>query len=199
VLGEKTLSVFLSARDVRAEAEKYWDTIALTDHEDRVTGALRIIDDVEGIRMASPPTGNGASNRNKSFPIARLKGQDRPEPLSNLGEGMNRLFALSVGLVRAEGGVLLVDEIENGLHYSVQPKLWRMIFETAQALDVQVFATTHSLDCLRAFKQVAQDRDGTESNLISLRRHEDDRENIVAVIADRDDLRAILGGKVEVR
>lgn len=86
-----------------------------------------------------------------------LIGTGRPEPLGNLGEGMNRMLALAIGLVRSADGILLVDEIENGLHYSVQPDLWRMIFETAQELNVQVFATTHSYDCVQAFERVAQE------------------------------------------
>jgi len=44
--------------------------------------------------------------------------------------------------------VLLIDEIENGLHWSVMPRIWRFLVETARTLDVQVFASTHSKDWL---------------------------------------------------
>ena len=49
----------------------------------------------------------------------------------------------------------MIDEFENGLHYSVQPDAWRMIFRLAQRLDVQVFATTHSSDAVEAFQEAA--------------------------------------------
>jgi AAA15 family ATPase/GTPase len=52
---------------------------------------------------------------------------------------------------------LLIDEFENGLHYIVQEPLWQMIFTVAQQLNVQVFATTHSEDCLRSFAEVLKD------------------------------------------
>jgi len=50
-------------------------------------------------------------------------------------------------------GIVLIDEIENGLHYSVQEKLWQAVFSWAQDLNVQVFATTHSNECIKAFSR----------------------------------------------
>lgn len=113
---------------------------------------------------------------------------------------MNRIFAMTVGLIRAEDGILLIDEIENGLHYSVQPDLWQMIFETAKELDVQVFATTHSFDCIRAFQQAAEES-GAEGRLISLRRskREDEDGKIVAVPYDEDTLKSVARSNIEVR
>ena len=48
----------------------------------------------------------------------------------------------------------MIDEIENGLHWKVQPKLWELIFELSNRLNIQVFAATHSADCVRAFRQL---------------------------------------------
>jgi AAA15 family ATPase/GTPase len=63
---------------------------------------------------------------------------------------VSRVFALALHLAVARGGFLFLDEIENGLHWSVMPSVWRFLVETARSLDVQVFATTHSKDCLEA-------------------------------------------------
>jgi len=60
------------------------------------------------------------------------------------------LLVLAMNLVRSAGGYLLVDEIDTGLHYSVMVKMWKLVVETARRLDIQVFATTHSLDCIQA-------------------------------------------------
>jgi AAA15 family ATPase/GTPase len=57
-------------------------------------------------------------------------------------------------LVNADKGFLLIDEFENGLHYTVQEQLWNIIFSLSQKLDIQVFATTHSEDCIRSFENV---------------------------------------------
>ena len=56
--------------------------------------------------------------------------------------------ALAIG--DADGGVVLVDEIENGLYYQVMEKVWAAIGEMAEASGVQLFATTHSDECFRA-------------------------------------------------
>lgn len=64
---------------------------------------------------------------------------------------MTRLFHILVALVNAQDGVLLVDEFENGIHWSIQPVVWDIIYRVAERLNVQVFATTHSRDCIEGF------------------------------------------------
>ena len=78
-------------------------------------------------------------------------------PLARLGLGMGRLLAIAFGLHFAKGQRLLLDEVETGLHYETQEKVWAWIFESSKKLDVQVFAATHSLDCVRAFSKVADE------------------------------------------
>ena len=73
-------------------------------------------------------------------------------PLPALGEGMMRIARLAL-LLFSGGRVVLVDEIENGLHHSILPRLWRFIEHTAQQLDLQIFATTHSFECVQAAQQ----------------------------------------------
>ncbi len=55
-----------------------------------------------------------------------------------------------MGICLSPGGVVLMDEIENGLHHSVVPDLWRAIDGTAREFDTQVIATTHSFECFAA-------------------------------------------------
>src|SRR5438045_2113512 len=76
-------------------------------------------------------------------------------PLYSLGNGMLRTLGISLALVSVKDGILLIDEFENGLYYSVQPDLWQLIFQVARCLNVQVFATTHSWDCIEAFQKAA--------------------------------------------
>jgi len=70
-----------------------------------------------------------------------------------MGDGITRLFHIIVALANAQNGILLVDEFENGLYWKVQPKVWDVVFQLADRLNVQVFATTHSRDCIRAFDE----------------------------------------------
>jgi AAA15 family ATPase/GTPase len=57
------------------------------------------------------------------------------------------MLGLALAIVNAKNGVLLVDEIDTGLHYTVMSDMWKMIWKTAKRLNVQVFATTNSNDC----------------------------------------------------
>ena len=70
-------------------------------------------------------------------------------PLAVCGEGLVRLFSITVELAASRNGVLLIDEIDNGLHYSVMPRLWQLLGQLVEKHDVQIFATTHNDVILR--------------------------------------------------
>ena len=78
------------------------------------------------------------------------------------------MFGIALALVNAKDGMLLIDEVDTGLHYSVLPDLWKLIFEVAHRLNVQVFATSHSWDCIQAFQQAADANKDEEGVLIRL-------------------------------
>ena len=77
-------------------------------------------------------------------------GFDELVPLSAMGEGLGRSARLFTALIHIKGGIVMVDEIENGFHHSVVPKVWEAIDEMSRDFGVQVFATTHSRECVRA-------------------------------------------------
>jgi predicted ATPase len=104
-------------------------------------------------------------------------------PITQLGQGFNRLLGIYSEIFSAESKVLLIDEIENGLHHSVLPTIWRGLFHAAEEVDVQIFATTHSWECVLAADQAAREEPKYDLNLIRLDRMDD---NIKATIIDRD-------------
>jgi hypothetical protein len=171
-----------------SESARLWDSVVLQGEEDFLIEVLRVI---------APDIGRvffiEAGEHRVAF--IRRAGQRTAEPLHSLGGGMRRLLDLALGLVDARGGLLLVDEIENGIHYSVQPDLWSLVFEAATRLDVQVFATTHSWDCIEAFQQAAAAHPAT-GELIRLHRSD---AGIAATVADEADLAIITRQAIEVR
>lgn len=76
-------------------------------------------------------------------------GLDRLIPLSVMGSGLFHLLKIIISISRCENGIVLIDEVDTGLHYSVMRNLWATIAKAAFENKVQVFATTHSLDCVR--------------------------------------------------
>jgi hypothetical protein len=161
------------------ELRPLWDAVVLTPEEAKVTNALQIIEpDIERLAALSgsgPQTGGGM--------FVKLRGADERIPLGSMGEGIKRLLGLSLNLVSSAGGYLLVDEIDTGLHHSVMTQMWRLVVEVARRLDVQVLATTHSLDCVRALAALYEQSPHVR-DLISLHRIERGAEASVAYSAD---------------
>lgn len=153
-----------------------WDNIALTDAQQDVVKALRLVDpEIEAIA----PLAGGRYSGRSGF-IVKMKGVAKPIPIGSLGDGIWRMLALAIALSQAKDGLLLVDEIDTGLHHTVLADLWRLIVESAEALNVQVFATTHSLDCINSLAEICSAEE-TNERRISLQRIETGRKRAVAV------------------
>jgi predicted ATPase len=180
-----------------------WDRIALTDHEIIVKQALRIIaPDFENLTFVRNEDGRRV-NRPSFQRSAKVKMADapRPVPLNSLGDGMLRVLQLALKLFSAKGGFLLIDEFENGLHFSVQEKIWALLFDMAEKLDIQVFATTHSWDCIESFTKVAVSRQDIDGVLFRMGRsvRTSDSGRIIATVFDEAALANITQADVEVR
>ena len=159
----------------------------------KVFRALQLIDsDIREVVLI----GQG---RNRNSPILLYENGNRL-PIGSLGDGTIHLFHIILALVNARDGLLLIDEFENGLHYLVQPKVWGLIFELAETLNVQVFATTHSWDCVGGFQQATRQRD-TKAMLVHLGHSvmESEQGRIVATTYDNEELQMATRTGLELR
>jgi hypothetical protein len=123
-------------------------------------------------------------------------GMGRLMPLPVMGEGMARLASLVLAVGNAANGVVMVDEIENGLHHTILPKVWLAIGEAAREFNTQIFATTHSLECIEAAHKAFK-----ESGIYDFRLHRLDRigDSIKGVTYDEETLEAAIETGLEVR
>lgn len=130
-----------------------WRLVALTDDEDFLVQELRrsLGENVQRIGVVDDNGGQPASLSRRGV-IVKLRGHSRPVPLKSFGDGAVRLFGVALTLTHSRGGLLLIDEAENGLHHTVQADLWRMVLRAAHEGNVQVPATTHSWDCVAGFE-----------------------------------------------
>lgn len=172
-----------------AELVSRWSRVVLTPQEEEVTAAVRMVN--PGLEQLAVK-----ERDNERLIFAKLAGLDRPIPLRSLGEGANRILGMALVLRASSKGVLLIDEFENGLHYSVQVQIWKLVLQQALRLDVQVFATTHSEDCIRAFQAAAESVDGIDARLIRLEARDG---RIKATTADGHMLSIIARDSIEVR
>ena len=125
-----------------------------------------------------------------------IDGLKRPVPLPFMGEGIARLTSIVLAIGNSSNGVVLVDEVENGFHHSVLHKVWRVIGEAARRFNTQIFATTHSIECI-----VAAHRAFAESEIYDFRLHrlEHIDETIQDVTYPQEVLEAAIEMGLEVR
>lgn len=137
----------LSMDDLNKRLSLYWSEIALTDKEEYVIEALRIVDEnIERLAFV-----DGTSGVRK--PIIRLRNAGRPFALGSMGSGVVHILTTILFLVHCENGTLLIDEFENGLHWSVQAELWKLICQLSEKLNIQIFVATHSRDIIWTLQQ----------------------------------------------
>lgn len=181
-----------------------WDAVVLTDGEVLALDALRIIEPhtlgLAFVQNSRPRVARSPSMRalDERIAVLKVEGHEAPVPLQSMGDGMARLLQLVLSALRAGDGFLLVDEIENGLHFSVQERLWDVLFALSARYGMQVFATTHSNDCVRAFSEVSLRYTQLDGKLLHMDRIEENGEAVVSVMSERS-LSNLISSSVEVR
>jgi energy-coupling factor transporter ATP-binding protein EcfA2 len=174
-----------------------FDRVALTDEEDIVTDALKILEpSVNRIAVLSPERHQHPDLDAKGGFFVKLSGTSQRLPLGSMGEGMTRLLGLALALVNVKGGILLVDEIDTELHFSTLSDMWKMIWYTAKKLDIQVFATTHNSDCWMSLAETIRSEE-IEPNQITIQRIEKGKDK--AVMFDQEEIEIAADRGIEVR
>jgi AAA15 family ATPase/GTPase len=136
-----------SAKTEEREIAVLYGSLVDLDREYFLNDSLRIFDD-NIISIKQRATKNNV--------ILKLKLKDRQTPvlLSSLGEGLNRYIAVLCAIWACKDGFLLIDEVENGIHYTNYKKLWHIIFQASAEANCQLFITSHSKECIEAFNEV---------------------------------------------
>ncbi len=164
--------------------------VVLDPEEGLVIQALQLID--PSIERIAPVFSRSPSATSKGGVVIKSSKYPTRLPIGTMGDGIWHLMSLALAMVRARGGVLLVDEIDTGLHYSVMENMWHLVQQTARRLDVQVFATTHSSDCWKALASICS-REKLDGSEVSMQRIEPDKpqaivfqEQEIVVAAEQD-------------
>ena len=123
-------------------------------------------------------------------------GLGRLIPVQLMGDGISRILSLALAIATSPGGMVLVDEIENGIHHSVMEKVWKAIGAFARSYDVQLFATTHSYECIGAAYRAFESDEEDELRLFRIERNRDGKYKSVKF--DRDRLKSVLEFNMEV-
>ena len=172
-----------------------WDEVALTEDENLAISALNLVldDPVDRVVMVGE---EGSRVRGRGRRAVGRVGKHGPVSLKSFGDGAIRLFSTALALASCRGGFLLIDESENGIHYTAQHKFWSMVFRTAKESNIQVFATTHSFDCVRGFARAATEAADISGVLVRLEREQGKTK---CVRYSKDELESAAEYDIEVR
>lgn len=119
-----------------------------------------VSDVVEVLQLIEPSIVNisGVKIGNSSMIYVDI-GKGRKIPIASMGDGITRLLSMVLAIASTPNGIVLIDEIENGLHYSVLEKVWSGLSSASLKFNCQILATTHSHEFLSYVNKSNQDND----------------------------------------
>ncbi|MGC4042400.1 MAG: AAA family ATPase [Armatimonas sp.] len=177
---------------VGSSIDSIWDEISLTGKESVVIRYMKNF--IPGIERIGFRNSNYEALRR---PYVKLENIDAPVPLRNFGDGAHRIFHIATSLTSCQNGICLIDEIDNGIHYSVLRDVFRFLLTISAKYNIQIICTTHSRECIEAFQEIASsDSDPNSGMLIRLANHDG---GIIATNFDEEDLGVMTRRGLEVR
>ncbi len=187
--GHEVTSISAQPRSPSKEAQDYARVTLKADGEEQVEEMLRKLEPrLRAIRSLQP----------YGVPLlyAGIAGMPERIPVIQLGHGFSRLLTIMAEIVASQKPVVLIDEIENGLHHSALVEIWRGLLTACEHSNVQIFATTHSWECVAAAHQAFAE--SLEYPLAVFRLEEKDGD-IHAITYDRESLEFSIQQEWEVR
>lgn len=82
-------------------------------------------------------------------------GIEKRIPINMMGDGVRKIVSLLTVIYDCKDGIVLIDEISNGFHYSVMSNLWNVIIKAAIKNNTQLFITTHDYDSIKGLRDTA--------------------------------------------
>ena len=127
-----------------------YDGVAIAD----VTVAKKADRLIRYLQAIDPRVQGVATNGNVAYVDVGL---ERMIPLNMYGSGVTRAAMMLAPCILGNERILLIDELENGLHHAAMLPLLQALLTSAREQRVQVFATTHSLAPLESLRLALND------------------------------------------
>jgi ABC-type branched-subunit amino acid transport system ATPase component len=165
------------------------EAVRRRDGEKTIEDVMRAVDPrIRTIRLST--------GRNNNTFIEVDLGLSARMPITQAGEGLSRILTILVQLLGAAPQFALLDEIENGIHHTAMPQVWKGIAEVAERMNVQIFATTHSHECLEAAHEAFAERSSYDLRVIQLYRVDQKTDGRVL---DQSLIEAAISGEIDLR
>ncbi len=122
----------------------------------KIIEILKIIDSrIEDIRTFKTKEGLWFKKFNEEYQPIVFYGDATKKIIKYFTSFFEKKISIGNFITSNDDSILLIDEIENGIHYTAHKEFWQHLFKLCKELNVQVFATTHSLEMIKAFNEVA--------------------------------------------
>ncbi|MBN1516307.1 AAA family ATPase [Candidatus Sumerlaeota bacterium] len=204
---EHIITFYVPAKSLTIEqVASLFQNLQLTDDEDNVLKAVRLVDpNIQKIQVVTNVMDSGSTISSNLFPSirkpdirAKMLGSEKIFSLGSMGAGVWRMLSIAVSILHSKNGYLFIDEIDSGLHCTVLEKMWKMVIETAKRLNVQVFATTHSYDCIEALAYYCMRKENKVTD-DDVALHRIDREDGKSVYYNVERIKMAVENRIEVR
>ena len=179
---EKSIGIYLSPEIfARVQTATQLNKVLISKRKDHILKVLRQLDPViEDISIGLDST------------VYCDLGFPKMVPINVLGSGMYKMLSVVLAIENTQGGIVLIDEIENGMSPTSLDAMWKAIIASAKEFEVQVFATSHSLECIRSLGTIAGERLEHLEDDIRVYRIEKQKESINAIGFNINDIKVAI-------
>lgn len=172
------------------DADLYNQISLLEGGEEKLLNLLKQVDPrLQKLRYAKAP-------RTSQALVYAYLGMKNAISITQTGQGFSKLFSLFCRMLLSKAKIVFIDEIENGLYYETLPEIWKGIATLVESEKIQVFATTHSRECILAAHETMKTMKDYDFALHRIQRV---KGKIETVTHDREMLEAAIKSGLEVR
>ena len=159
---ETFFAPFISPNIIMNNLSDSIDNVIINKQKDTIIAALKEIDsDISDIALGN----NGT--------VYADLGLNQLIPANLLGDGIISTLSWLANLCNTNLTTIFIDEIGSGVHYSSMNAMWKAVLKAAHGGDIQLFATTHSYDCIEAYSEALKSLDLREhARLLNIGRGE---------------------------
>lgn len=178
-----------SSRDPQEDIIESFFTIQVKDQEDNLNRFINDFDnEIEKVKII----GDSIQCR-----VTASDGTFYYRDISEYGDGLRLFISVISDMLVAENNYIFIDEIDNGVHYTSLDKLWDIILTLSKELNVQVFATTHSRECIESYCRMVEKHQARDISFITLVKNKE--KQIKAIVRDYDTFTDSIHDSREVR
>lgn len=120
-------------------------------------------------------------------------------PINLLGDGIRKIFSILVTVAYCKNGILLIDEVDNGFHYTAMKVLWEAILQMAHENNVQLFITSHNIDSVKGLLQACENSKEKQEELSVYKLIKKDNDEILSLQYDYHKLQYMINQEMEIR